>query len=77
MTPSEIRRLPLLENLLAWDKAYPQQWVRGILQASLRMVAALETGRVRLTEVNGISLADLDLDDLSDTPAVSKAATGG
>jgi hypothetical protein len=26
MTPDEIKRLPLLENLLAWDKAYPQQW---------------------------------------------------
>ena len=26
MTPSEIKRLPLLENLLAWEKAYPQQW---------------------------------------------------
>ena len=26
MTPGEIKRLPLLENLLAWDKAYPQQW---------------------------------------------------
>ena len=26
MTPSEIEGLPLLENLLAWDKAYPQQW---------------------------------------------------
>ena len=41
------------------------------------MVAALETGRFRLTEVSDISLADLGLDDLSDTPAVSKAATGG
>ncbi len=41
------------------------------------MVAALETGRFRLTEVSDISLADLRLDDLSDTPAVSKAATGG
>ena len=26
MTPDEIKGLPLLENLLAWDKAYPQQW---------------------------------------------------
>ena len=26
MTPGEIKGLPLLENLLAWDKAYPQQW---------------------------------------------------
>ena len=26
MTPGEIKRLPLLENLLAWGKAYPQQW---------------------------------------------------
>ena len=26
MTPGEIERLPLLSNLLAWDKAYPQQW---------------------------------------------------
>ena len=26
MTPDEIKRLPLLENSLAWDKAYPQQW---------------------------------------------------
>ena len=26
MTPGEIKRLPLLDNLLAWDKAYPQQW---------------------------------------------------
>ena len=25
-TPGEIKRLPFLENLLAWDKAYPQQW---------------------------------------------------
>ena len=26
MTPGKIERLPLLENLLAWDRAYPQQW---------------------------------------------------
>ena len=26
MTLGEIKRLPLLENLLAWDRAYPQQW---------------------------------------------------
>ena len=26
MTPGEIERLPLLENLLVWDMAYPQQW---------------------------------------------------
>ena len=26
MTPGEIKRLPLLESLLAWGKAYPQQW---------------------------------------------------
>ena len=26
MTPGEIKWLPLLENLLAWDRAYPQQW---------------------------------------------------
>ena len=26
MTPGEIERLPLLANLLAWEKAYPQQW---------------------------------------------------
>ena len=26
MTPSEIKRLPLLENLLIWDGACPQQW---------------------------------------------------
>ena len=26
MTPGKIERLPLLENLLTWDKAYPQQW---------------------------------------------------
>ena len=25
MTPGEIKRLPLLENLLAWDRAHPQQ----------------------------------------------------
>ena len=48
--------------------------VRGIHQASLRMVAAIETGRFRLTEVNGISLADLDLDDFSGA-AVPKVAT--
>ena len=26
MTPGKIERLPLLANLLAWDRAYPQQW---------------------------------------------------
>ena len=26
MTPGKIKRLPLLANLLAWDRAYPQQW---------------------------------------------------
>ncbi len=26
MTPGEIKRLPLLKNLLSWDKAHPQQW---------------------------------------------------
>ena len=26
MTPGGVERLPLLENLLAWDRAYPQQW---------------------------------------------------
>ena len=26
MTPGEIERLPLLDNMLSWDQAYPQQW---------------------------------------------------
>ena len=26
MTPGEVKRLPLLKNILVWDKAYPQQW---------------------------------------------------